>query len=274
MNFARIRMYDKFTRLRLNKVVYNEENDEEQYLSITNQYISKYIYNSRHLEHRDKIWNTRDNIVLVKKKEKLYFWDQNYDKLKEMTEKYFITKINNYGILKSIDIFSQNDDFVKENIYDMIIDIYKNIFKDMEDNKSIDMNIFNVINMYGVGGEFYVYFKLLRMYGFFTGKSGYIYKYEGYSNNEEILEAAKKNNSCSKNKYNLIDYNIYNFKKFESRNSITLINLSRINENILNTINTEYVITITCRDDVNICCMRLLEKHDISFVKILVFKRI
>ena len=65
----------------------------------------------------------------------------------------------------------------------------------------------------------------------------------------KILEAAQKNYSCSEKCYNLINYNTYNFNMVH--NGITLINLSKINKNILKNLKTKYVVCITCKDFIN-----------------------
>ena len=95
--------------------------------------------------------------------------------------------------------------------------------------------------------------------------------YNGYSNNQDVLDVSKKNNSCSN--YNLINYNTYNFDM--KYNGLTLINLSKINTNILKNLKTNYVVSITCKDKFLNNYTRALKIKKIFYlnnVKITIFK--
>ena len=247
-------------KYKLNKIVYNE-NAEEEYSNFSNVNILNFI-NSELIEHNDKIWNYRDNIVLVERDNKLYYWSQNNNTLNIITEQYFLTEILGYGIYKDINIFSQNNDEVASIIYNLVISLLDNLVTELLiDNKEI--------NLYGIGGEFYVYFKILKYKYSKLSENKLIYN--GFSNNEEILKAAQKNNSCTT--YNLINYNTYDFNMVY--NGITIINLSKINKNIINNLKTKYVIAITCKDKTifnNYTALALQKIFNLNNVKITVFK--
>tara|TARA_B100000900_G_scaffold415948_1_gene448058 strand:- start:7838 stop:8590 length:753 start_codon:yes stop_codon:yes gene_type:complete len=247
-------------KYKLNKIVYNE-NAEEEYSNFSNANILNFII-SELVEHNDKIWNYRDNIVLVERDNKLYYWSQNNNNLNIITEQYFLTEILGYGIYKDINIFSQNNDEVASIIYNLVISLLDNLVTELLiDNKEI--------NLYGIGGEFYVYFKILKYKYFKLSENKLIYN--GFSNNEEILKAAQKNNSCTT--YNLINYNTYDFNMVY--NGITIINLSKINKNIINNLKTKYVIAITCKDKTifnNYTALALQKIFNLNNVKITVFK--
>jgi hypothetical protein len=247
-------------KYKLNKIVYNQ-NAEEEYSNFSNANILNFII-SELVEHNDKIWNYRDNIVLIERDNKLYYWSQNNNNLNIITEQYFLTEILGYGIYKDINIFSQNNDEVASIIYNLVISLLDNLVTELLiDNKEI--------NLYGIGGEFYVYFKILKYKYSKLSENKLIYN--GFSNNEEILKAAQKNNSCTT--YNLINYNTYDFNMVY--NGITIINLSKINKNIINNLKTKYVIAITCKDKTifnNYTALALQKIFNLNNVKITVFK--
>ena len=219
-------------KYKLNKLTYHDGCEEYANINLIN------FINSNLVEKNDKIWNYRDNIVIVQRKQLLYYWSQIYNKLNLINHKYFIVPIEGYGIYKSINIFSQNNNNVSQRIYNTIIKLLDELMvKLLIDN--------NTINMYGIGGEFYVYFKILRLKYIMANYLGKHIIYNGYSNNNDILNAAKQNNCCSN--YNLINYNDFNFNM--DRNGITIINLSKINKNIIQNLRSKYVISITCKDN-------------------------
>ena len=250
---------------KLNKITFNDSSNVE-YDTYVNLNILDFI-NSKLVRNQDKIWNYRGNIILVERENKLYHWCKNGNKLNIINEKYFITPILGYGIYKDINIFSQNNDTVANTIYSLVIDLLDNLtnqlIKNCED-----------INYYGIGGEFYVYFKILKV-KYSTNKKLHNYvngfTYKGYTNNINTLQAAKRNGSCTT--YNLIDYNNYDFDM--KYNGITLINLSKINKNILNNLKTKYVISITCKDKTifdNYKSIAIKQIFNLNNVKIIVFK--
>ena len=251
---------------KLNKVVYNK--GCEDYVNVN---LQDYIGSDISIIN-DKIWNYRDNIVLVERDNKLYYWARNKNRLCKINEKFFVVPIDGYVIYKSINIFSQNNCDIANCIYSVVLDLLDNLMLDL-------INENNTINLYGIGGEFYVYFKILK-YKYKISKINKIYNfnnckfiYNGYSNNKEILEAAQKNYSCSKNCYNLINYNNYDFNM--EYNGITLINLSKINKNIIENLKTKYVVSITCKDLTNYRSYNFItikKVVKINNVKIQIFK--
>ena len=105
---------------KLNKITFNDTSNVE-YDSYVNLNILDFI-NSKLVINQDKIWNYRDNIILVERDNKLYHWYKNGNKLTIVNEQYFITPILGYGIYKDINIFSQNNDKVANTIYSLVID--------------------------------------------------------------------------------------------------------------------------------------------------------
>jgi len=248
-------------KYKLNKIVFNK-NVENDYSDFSNINILNFI-NSELVEHNDKIWNYRDNIVLVERDNQLHYWSQNNNSLNIITEQYFLTEILGYGIYKDINIFSQNNDEVANIIYNLVINLLDDLITELLlDNINI--------NLYGIGGEFYVYFRILK-YKYNNKSNINRFIYNGFSNNEGILKAAQKNNSCTT--YNLINYNTYDFNM--KYNGITIINLSKINKNIINNLKTKYVIAITCKDKTifnNYTALALKKIFNLNNVKITVFK--
>ena len=250
---------------KLNKITFNDTSNVE-YDSYVNLNILDFI-NSKLVINQDKIWNYRDNIILVERDNKLYHWYKNGNKLTIVNEQYFITPILGYGIYKDINIFSQNNDKVANTIYSLVIDLLDDLTTQLIKNCE-DMYY------YGIGGEFYVYFRILklkypdnkRLHNYLNG-----FTYKGYTNNINTLQAAKRNGSCTT--YKLIDYNRYDFDM--KYNGITLINLSKINKHILNNLKTKYVITITCKDKTifdNYKSIAIKKIFNLNNVKITVFK--
>ena len=250
---------------KLNKITFND-NSVKDYNTYVNLNILDFI-NSKLVINQDKIWNYRDNIILVERDNKLYHWYINGNKLNIINEKYFITPILGYGIYKDINIFSQNNDIVANRIYTLVIDLLHDLTKELIKN-------YGEINYYGIGGEFYVYFKILQLkYSYNKKLHNYInpFTYKGYTNNINTLQVAKKNDSCTT--YDLINYNDYDFDM--KYNGITLINLSKINKNILNNLKTKYVISITCKDKTvfnNYKFVSIKQIINLNNVKITLFK--
>jgi len=250
---------------KLNKLMYYKGCEEYANINLLN-----YI-DSNNVKVNDKIWNYRDNIVLIERENQLYYWTRNKNKLCKINERFFVVPINGYVIYKTINIFSQNNCEIANCIYSIVLDLLDNLMLDL-------INEHKIINLYGIGGEFYVYFKILRC-KYRTNKlnkynpNNYKFIYNGYSNNKEILEAAQKNYSCSEKCYNLINYNTYNFNMVH--NGITLINLSKINKNILKNLKTKYVVCITCKDFINYGSYNFItikKVVKINNVKIQIFK--
>ena len=242
--------------MKLNKVVYNEYCRDIVNINLK-ECIDKNI-----VKFGDKIWNYRDNIVLIERDNNLYYWSRFSNTLNIVKEKYFVVPINGYGIYKTINIFSQNNDQTAYSIYNIVLELLNDLIT--------DLCIYNkIINLYGIGGEFYVYFRILK----FKYEKNKYHKiiYNGYSNNQDVLDVSKKNNSCSN--YNLINYNTYNFDM--KYNGLTLINLSKINNNILKNLKTKYVVSITCKDKFLNNYTRALKIKKVFYlnnVKITIFK--
>ncbi len=249
---------------RLNKIIFNDNSDTDYKLYV-NLNILDFI-NSELVKNKDKIWNYRDNIILVQRDNKLYHWYKNGKKLNIVNEKYFITPVLGYVIYKDINIFSQNNEKVANTIYSLVIDLLDSLIIELIKNNEY-------INFYGIGGEFYVYFRILKVkYPDNTLHNNLNkFTYKGYTNNNDILNVAKKNNSCTT--YKLIDYNNFDFNM--EYNGITLLNLSKINKNILKNIKTKYVISITCKDKTiysNYKSFIVKKIFNLNNVKITVFK--
>jgi len=249
---------------KLNKITFND-NSVKDYNTYVNLNILDFI-NSKLVKNGDKIWNYRDNIILVERDNKLYHWYKNGNKLAILNEKYFITPILGYVIYKNINIFSQNNNKVADTIYSLVINLLDTLTKELIKN-------YENINYYGIGGEFYVYFKILKLKYPDKGLHNYLnnFTYKGYTNNVNTLDTAKRNSSCTT--YKLIDYNNYDFDM--KYNGITLINLSKINKNILSNLKTKYVISITCKDKIiynNYKSLAVKKIFNLNNVKITVFK--
>lgn len=246
---------------KLNKIVYNNSNIE-----YANNILMDFINNSGLVKYNDKLWNYRDNIILLERDNKLYYWSKLNNRLNELKTEYFVVQIEGYAIYKTINIFSQNNGEIANSIYNIVISLMDDIISDL-------LNSNMMVNLYGIGGEFYVYFRLLRFKYMSFVNNNNLFVYNGYTNNEKILDAAKKNGSCSTNCYNLIDYNTYKFNM--THNGVTLINLSKINKNIINNLKTKYVVAITCKDKGlrdNLDYLILEKSINLKYVKIHMYK--
>tara|TARA_B110000259_G_scaffold7006_1_gene7717 strand:- start:2916 stop:3686 length:771 start_codon:yes stop_codon:yes gene_type:complete len=253
-------------KYKLNKIKFNDKTNTP-YERFVNINILDFI-NSKLVKNNDTVWNYRDDIILIQRENITYFWSINNNKLNKLTERYFISPILGYGIYKDINTFSQNNEKVSNIIYDFVIKLLEGLItKLLKKYKNIEIN--------GIGGEFYVYFKILKYNNLNkiqnNTDSMNTILYNGYSNNIDIINASKKNNSC--NTYRLIDYNTYDFNMVN--NGITLINLSKINKNIIKNLKTKYVVSINCNDKTiydDYKSLVIKEVFNLNNVKITIFK--
>lgn len=132
-------------------------------------------------------------------------------------------KILDNNIWKPVDVFTQNNSILSKRLREYVFD-------NIEDN------------LYGIGGEFYVYGIKYNKY------------YKGISNNKEIIETAKFNNNLYllNSELKEVDYNKGDFLEIEDKSTI-LINLSKININIINFCNKNKklitkIILISCNE--------------------------
>tara|TARA_B110000259_G_scaffold87644_1_gene102009 strand:+ start:6801 stop:7565 length:765 start_codon:yes stop_codon:yes gene_type:complete len=249
---------------KLNKIKF-DNNLEIEYYNYANINILDFI-NSELVKNQDNIWNYRENIILIERDNKLYHWYRNENKLSIVNEKYFITPILGYGIYKDINIFSQNNNNIANIIYSLVFDLFEILIDKL-------LKIYKNINLYGIGSEFYVYFKILKMkYLNIENNNNFSnITYKGYANSVNILETAEKNNSCDT--YELINYNTYDFNM--KNNGITIINLNKINKNIIKNLKTEYVISISHTDKTiysNYKALSIKQIFNLNNVKITLFK--
>jgi hypothetical protein len=175
-------------------------------------------------EEYDIIQDNLEDSLLIKLKEKKYIYNYkidkyyNYDKIKI----YYRDEI----IIKQIDSFDQNNILISNKIRRYVL------LKCKEYG--------TITNILGIGGEYYLYFKLLN-------KS--VINYIGISNHKSIIEDANYNIINSKNY--LVDYN--NLKTYPSNNicyDIIILNVVNIHNNIIkyiNSINYKLLIIISCK---------------------------
>jgi hypothetical protein len=143
---------------------------------------------------------------------------------------------NDLVIYRQIDTFQQNDRTITKGIRCFVN-------KNLRLPCKINANQQHIL--YGIGGEFYLYFLL---------NSGYFNRFHGFSNNSNIIDIAKKNlNNYVKMKYKLC---LVNYDKFQMQNqgvSSIIINLSSLPINVfkqlvLNTFKS--IVIITCNQEV------------------------
>lgn len=242
-------------KFKLDRFIYNKRyNYEDCNINIMN------FIDSNLVKFNDKIWNYRDNIIIIERDNKLYYWSRFKNNLNIIHEKYFITSIDGYAIFKNINIFNQNNNEIANIIYCFVIKLLNELIEDL-------LFKYNNIELNGIGNEFYVYFRILK----YKNYKNTSILYNGFSDDNNVLNIAKKNNSCDN--YNLINYDNFNFNM--KYNSITLINLKKINQNIIKNLKSKYVISITCKNKMIYGNYKALSiKRIVKFnnVKIILFK--
>lgn len=181
------------------------------------------------------IQDNLEGYLLVKNGEEIYLW--NYNLNKKYNTKRIKLKYNNKIHFKQIGSFDQNS--IK----------YGNKIR----TTALSMFTDKMDEIIGIGGEYYVYFMHMKYY-----------KYYGMSNNNTIIEDGEYN--CKRN-YIECENKYVNYNKLEtyiklddSKTYDVLINVSKINENILKYISkykTNKIIIITC----NAINIKILEKY-------------
>lgn len=140
---------------------------------------------------------------------------------------------NNQIILKHIDSFDQNNWLVGNKLRTWVLNKIK----------FINTNEFEINNILGIGGEYYLYW--IKMY---SVKMYSVKKMIGISNHYSIISDANLNIPWSSN--TLVDYNKLNtYPQINHPLDLILINLAQLNTNIVKYINTlEYkkIIIIVC----------------------------
>lgn len=171
----------------------------------------------------DIIMDNQNGLLLVKDNKSVYIWNYN---IKRRYEYYKIKiEFNNELFIKQIESFDQNNIKEAKNIRKCVLAYFK--FMDKS------------INLIGIGGEYYIYFRFLKYK-----------KYFGLSNHSSIIEDALTNFPKSYN--SLVDYN--NSRSYPKLNNDTsydiIINVVNIHENIIKYIskyNCKNIIIITCK---------------------------
>ncbi len=165
-----------------------------------------------------------DGLLLVNTENKTYLYD--YIRCKKINFNRIPIKINDFVIWKQIDSFDQNNPKIANKIRNQVLLWINN------DKSS---------NLLGIGGEYYIYFKLTNYK-----------KCIGMSNHMSIISDSKYNlqfNPEYKNYF--VDYN--NLKSYPNLNEECydiIINVVNIHENIIkyiSNINFKKLILITCK---------------------------
>lgn len=174
----------------------------------------------------DIIQDNLEGLLLISYNHKVYLY--NYFTSKFINYNRIPLIINGLTIWKQIDSFDQNNPKICSKIRNQAINYLKF-------NKSN--------NILGIGGEFYVYFKLLDYS-----------KYIGISNHKSIISDSEYNFSLDRFKKvsnSLVDYDKEKtFPTFDSDEYDIIINVVNIHENIIKYIsklNCKKIIIITCK---------------------------
>ncbi len=185
----------------------------------------------------DLITDNLEGLLLVKTSKLVYIYNTNLEK------KILYNRISIYWndvvIWKQIESFDQNNPKISTRLRDYVMSLLKS----------------NEINILGIGGEFYVYYKKM-IYNNYNYKS-----YIGISNHETIIQDANFNLDIF-NKYIqiqniLVDYSdILSYPKLDkSKPYDIIINLVNIHENII-----KYISELNCRKIIIIMCKPLCSK--------------
>jgi hypothetical protein len=166
----------------------------------------------------DYKYNKNDNIFMI--------LDYKYNTRKNIFEKYIPQIFNNYIVFISAQSFQQNNYFLSKQIRKFV-------------------SLYLQDNILCIGGESYLYTLALDKINNITF----------YTNSQSIYDDCIFNNNIYKKnitpdgRYNLVDYNNYIFNK-DIKYDICLINLSKLNKNIINQIqNINKIIIISCHHD-------------------------
>jgi hypothetical protein len=153
---------------------------------------------------------------------------------------FFHEKINDILIKRNINTFHQNDDIVRNYLYEFIIN-----------------NTNGVKNLILFGGEMYIFQNIIRHNNLYA-----------FSDFRTIVEDTYLNNININNKIiNLIDYSGFNLEKICRENSLTICNTSKngLDINIAKQINSDNLIIISCnKKSFNKDYKVLSKKYDIN----------
>ncbi len=189
--------------------------------------IIKYSKNNTY----ELIQDNLEGLLLVLEKNQVYLY--NYYLGKKINYQRIPIKINEFIIWKQINSFDQNNPTISNKIRNRTLEYLQN-------DKSE--------NILGIGGEYYVYFKLLKY-------NNYI----GISNHESIVSDSKFNlsfESPDKLSNYLVDYNnLDSYPVIQNNSYDVVINVVNIHENII-----KYISKLRCNKIILITCKPLDKK--------------
>lgn len=192
--------------------------------SLNIEYGTNQIISFSKINKFDIIQDNLDGLLLVNTEYKTYLYD--YVRCKTINFNRIPIKINDLIIWKQIESFDQNNPKIANKIRNQVL-------------KWVNIN--KCTNLLGIGGEYYIYFKLTNYK-----------KCTGISNHISIISDSEYNLKFNQEYKNyLVDYNnLKSYPELDKEGYDIIINVINIHENIIKyifSINFNKVILITCK---------------------------